>query len=230
MTRTIYSKFIFCACTLVFSAGSFAQDHPFYVAANAGIIQGNFSNSYLDQTDIIKQNIAESVEQHGYTGGLAIGYSKLYHEKYLLGAELSGNLDSHNATFQSGAASSAFSDTTQINNHFDLTFVPGILLSESTSAYLKLGVSVAYVEDNLTSPAGFGATPSPFNSSNHATGFAAGLGIQKSMSERVSVFAEGDYHDYGTVNFANFQNFSTSYIHSAHVYSYGVVLGMAYHW
>jgi opacity protein-like surface antigen len=212
----------------VFAAKNSNSKHPFYVAVDAGIFQGAFSHTYTDQSDIISQNISESVQQRGYTEGLAIGYSTLFKEDYLLGAELSANFDSHNAVFQSGASTAAFSDATQIRNHFDLTFVPGIVLSHSIAAYAKLGISFASLRDNLSSPEGTTPTMSSFNSSRTARGFAGALGIKKEITDNVFLFVEGDYHDYGTINFSDFQNFTASYSHSAHVYSYAMVLGAAY--
>jgi len=231
MTRKHF--FRIAAITLTFAMASSAyavvSNSGFYVSADAGLFQGNFNYNYIDQTDVIQQNISESVQQHGYTEGLAIGYSKLVMQQYLLGGELSGNLDSHSASFQSGASTAAFSDSIKIKNHIDLVFVPGILLTDSLACYLKLGVSSAQLQDNLTSPAGFTPTLTNYNSNKRITGFAAGLGITKYITTNFSIFAEGNYHDYGAVNFANFQNFSATYTHAAHVYSAGVVLGATYH-
>lgn len=218
---------VFCTC-IHSSPGLAVPSSTFYVAANAGIMQVNFNQKYLDQTDIIKQNIADSVQQNNYNAGLAIGYSKLFYNQYLLGAELSGNLDSHNALYQNGAAGIAITDTTQINHHIDLTFVPGMMLSQSIAGYLKLGISFASLQDNLTSPTGFTPTIMSFNSNANATGFAGALGFKAYITDHVTLFAEGNYHDYGNVNFSNFTNFTTSYTHSAHVYAYGIALGAAY--
>lgn len=215
---------------VVFSGTGLAMTNsPFYVAVDAGIFQGSMSQKYLDQTDIIQQNIAESLQQYGYTEGVAVGYSKLWCHQYLLGAELSGNIDSHSANYQSGAASTAFSDVTQINNHVDLAFVPGILLGDTVAAYAKLGISFASVQDSLFSPVGYTPVITRFQTNKNVTGFAGGLGLKKFITEKVSVFTEANYHDYGTVNFSNFQNFTANYTHSAHLYSYDVVLGAAYY-
>lgn len=205
------------------------QQHPFYIGAEAGIFQATFQANYLDQTDVIQQNISETIQQRGYTEGLLFGFSKLFCNQYLLGGEISGHLDSHQVTFQSGASTTAFSDTMNIRNHVDVSFVPGLLLNNTTAAYLKLGVSFASVRDTLTSPVGFTPTNTAFNSNKNANGFAGGLGVKKFLTERVAVFAEGNYHDYGKVSFSDFQNFSANYSHSAHIYSYDVQLGLAIH-
>jgi opacity protein-like surface antigen len=201
---------------------------PFYIAANAGLFQGSFDATYRDQTDTIPQNIAQTLQQHGYTEGLAIGYQKPIYNQYLLGTELSGNLDSHQASFESGAANTSFSNSTQIKNNIDLTFVPGVMLGLTVEAYLKLGLSHASLQDNLNSPVGYTPTVSRFNSNKSATGFAGGIGVKKFVTEQIAIYLESNYHDYGTVTFANFQNFTAGYTHTAHIYSYDFLLGLAY--
>lgn len=221
-------------CLLAMSSTTFAttnstnsfQAHPIYVSVNAGIFKGNFNSSYTDLTDVYQQNISQSVQQNGYTEGFALGYSKLLQQQYLVGVELSANFNSQHANLQAGTS---IADTTQIKNNIDLTFVPGILLNNSLAAYLKLGVSRASLQDKLTSPAGFSPVVTNFNSSPSVTGFAAGLGIKKFITEHVAIFTEGNYHDYGTVNFSQFQNFMANYSHSSRVYSYSVVIGASYH-
>src|SRR3989442_556011 len=129
---------IFTFIPLFFSIPLFANPESyFYLSGDAGIYQASFNNKYTDQTDVIPQNIAQSVQQNGYTAGIALGYRKLIASKYIIGAELSGNLDNHMATFQSGASTSAFTDQLKIKNHVNLVFVPGIKLSNFITAYLK---------------------------------------------------------------------------------------------
>ncbi|MHB1948199.1 MAG: outer membrane protein [Gammaproteobacteria bacterium] len=217
-------------CILAISSSAFAttnsfQAHPFYVSIVAGIFQGNFKASYTDQTSIFPQSFAQSEQQYGYTGGLAVGYSRLVCQKYLLGAELSGYYNSHQASFQDGTA---ISDKTRILTNADLAFVPGLLLNDSTAAYLKLGASYAYIQDNLTSVAGFNPVFTNFNSHRNRVGFVAGLGVRKFVTEHISLLAEANYHDFGTASFSQFQNFTTTYKHSSHIYSYSALIGASY--
>jgi opacity protein-like surface antigen len=202
---------------------------PIYVAAKVGIFQASFNSTYLDQADLIQQNIAQLFQQHGYTEGLAIGYSKVFYQQYLAGIELSGSYDSHAGNFQAGASTAAFSDNVRINNHFDLTFVPGLMLNDATAVYLKLGVSRASIQDTVYSPTGFTPTIARFTNNTNANGFVAGLGFERSIIKNVSVFVEGNYRDYGTATLASFQNFTASYSNSSHIYTYDASLGVAYH-
>jgi opacity protein-like surface antigen len=164
-----------------------------------------------------------------YTGGFAIGYTRLVCHRYLLGPELSGNYDSHTASYQAGAASAAFSDLVNVDNHFYLTFVPGVLLNNTTAAFLKIGVSRASLRDSLISSVGFTPEMTPYNSNNNVNGFVAGLKLEKFLLDRVTVFVEGDYRDYGMVNFSRFQNFTATYTNFSHVYTYDALLDVAYH-
>jgi opacity protein-like surface antigen len=225
-----YLIFAASISALLNSGSGFAatQLPPFYVAASAGVFQGNFNSSYTDLTDVVPQNIVQGFQQNGYTEGLAIGVTHLFAEQYVLGAEASLNFNSHNANYQSGSANAAFSDTVQVTHDFAFTLVPGIMLGKNIEAYFKLGVARAYVSDSLVSPTGYTPTIMTFNSSQNVTGFAGGLGIKKFICRNFSVFAEGNYRDYGTLKFSGFQNFTANYANTSHLLTYNVVVGGAY--
>jgi opacity protein-like surface antigen len=214
---------------LLFSPTVFAASNPyFYLSADAGIFQADFNNVYLDQTGEIPANIAQPVQQHAYTMGLALGIRKLLPKQYVIGAELSANYDNHLASFQTGAASTSFSDQTNIQNHIDLKFVPGIRLDPSLSAYLKFGLSWAAVQDDLNSPAGYTALITNTNTNKNTLGFTGGLEIEKMLTEKVSIFVEANYYDYGSLDFSNFENFAATYTHSTHIYAYDAMMGISY--
>lgn len=220
---------LLCLASITFSSSVLANQNGYiYVAANAGIFQADFVNTYLDQTDVIAQNIVQPAEQHGYTGGVSLGYRQILNPHYFLGGELSGSVEGHYASFQSGAATAAFSDAAQIYSHVDLMLVPGIRLNSTTDIYLKLGLSCAFIQDSLVSPAGYTPTITNYNSNNNTFGFTAGLGFEKWITKKIALFTEANYHDYGSVNFQSFQNFSATYQHSSHIYSYDVVIGASY--
>lgn len=221
-------KIITLFLTLVFSAATFAS-YPFYIAAKTGVFHGYFSNNFTDQTDTIQQNISQDATQYGYLGTLALGYSQCcYKDQYLLGGEISGSLDNHQALYQAGAATAAFSDTIQILHHWDLSFIPGIKLNDSLAAYLKLGLSLAWIKDQVTSPVGFTPTLTNYNSTQSTLGAALGIGLKKFIQKNIFILTEANYHDYGNVNFATMQNFSATYAHSARVHSFDFVVGAAY--
>src|SRR5579872_2899650 len=99
-TFSVIAKCTLLVATISITPATYAG---YYVAAKAGMIQGSFNQNYTDIVDVIAANISTNVQQYGYTGGVAVGYQQLVKQIYLLGGELAGNLDSHHATFQSGA-------------------------------------------------------------------------------------------------------------------------------
>jgi len=201
--------------------------HPFYVAADAGFFRGDFNQTYNDQTANVAQNFSGVAQQQGYTEGLAFGYSKLINQQYLLGVELAGNLATHTSTYS--ASDQSFTDNLQIKHYLDLSFVPGFLLNDSTAVYAKLGLSEAYIKDQLTSPAGYEAVSTEYSSSKNTLGFVGGLGIKKLITDQFAIFAEGDYRDYGSMTFNSFQTIAATYTHSSTITAYNAVLGAAYH-
>ncbi len=225
----ILNRILVSSIFLIYS--SFTDALPvnqFYVAVDAGIFKAQFNNKYLDQSDLIPQNITNSSMQNGYTGGLTLGYTRLLNTRYFMGFELSGNLDGNSALFQSGAANTAFSDQIQMNNHVDFTVIPGVMTQSGFFPYIKLGISRASINDNLTSPVGYDPIMTRFNSNQNSFGFVAGLGVRYLSSDHSWIYVEENYHDYGTVNFSAFQNFSANYSHSAHIYSYATLIGASY--
>lgn len=222
---------IICITFLTTTCISHARAIPnnqFYGSVQGGIFQARFNSNYLDQTDVIPQNISNSLTQNGYTGGLAVGYTRLLGSRYLFNLELAGNLDGNSALYQSGAANTAFSDKIELNHHIDLSVAPGIITASDFFPYLKLGVSYASVRDYVSSPVGYDPIMMQYNSNKNIWGLVAGLGMKYRATEHVGIFAEADYHDYGTLNLSPFQNFSANYTHSARIFSYSIVVGATY--
>lgn len=218
--------------SLLFSSSVFSAPftQPWYMSANVGAFQGMFVTKYTDQTDVIAQNITDTSFQRGYSAGLRIGYSKLVCNEYLLGAEFAGNYHTANAQYASGAATAAFSDSTYLNWNFDLAFVPGILITNTTAIYGKLGLAYGFVTDSLNSPAGFTPVAQTTNANRNQLGALVGIGIKRYLSDQVALFAEYNYYDYGTVNLPSFTNFTATYAHSSHIYAQDIDFGISYFW
>lgn len=212
----------------VFANAATPSDSWYYLSAGASLLRASFNNTYTDQTDVIPQNIAEMSEQHSYTGTVSGGYRHPFSKPWYLGADLSASIDGHYATFKSGASSTAFSDQMQIKNHFDLTAVPGLQISDTVNMWLKLGLSYASLEDSVNSPAGYTPVSETTHTNKGIWGFAAGLGIENWLSGHTALFAALGYHDYGTVTLSQFQNFSATYTHSTHIYMSDVTVGVMY--
>ncbi len=214
-----------------FTAEPIPSQLPFYVSANAGVFQGTFNTKYIDLTDTIQQNVAETVQQKGYIGSIGFGYSKRVCENYFLGGELDAAWMTNSANLQIGASSLAFTDKITLRNYYDLVFVPGVFFTPSFAGYLKLGASLANITDTLNTPVStsFVTNMVSSNASKTALGFTGALGVKKWLTPKLSLFVEYNYRDYGSVNFANFQNYTATYTHSARVYGESIFfLGLNY--
>ncbi len=221
--------YVFVTALSLISTCAIASLPHYYIAADAGIFKGEFNNNYTDKTDVIPLNITQPVMQNGYTVGAKLGFNSPCTQQIFLGGELALHVEGHNASFQTGSTATVLSDNTQVEANLDLTFVPSLMLTRTVAGYLKIGASLAYIQDTLSSPVSYTAVMQRYTSYKFAPGFSAGLGLTKSITRCTSIYAEANYDDYGTVNFSGFQNFLTTYAHSAHVYTYNIVVGMAYH-
>lgn len=83
----------------------------------------------------------------------------------------------------------------------DLTFHPGVFLSESTALYGILGASIAEISTNFKRVSQGGLLPQERSRQNHETdtlyGFVLGAGIQKQLCNRFSMFVSYQYTYYG---------------------------------
>lgn len=202
--------------------------NQFYGSINTGVFQAQFASKLIDQTVIPPQSVSDTFIQHGYTGGLALGYTHLFASSYFTSLELSGNIDGNSASFQSEASNTSFSDKIQINNHIDLTINPGIITQSKFFPYIKLGFSRASLKDFVNTPVGQNPVMMQYNTNKTIYGFVAGLGVRYLINDHVWLFVETNYHDYGTVNLSSFMNYTANYTHSAHVYSYAGLIGASY--
>lgn len=230
MKTCVPSKKLLALISLVFCQSTFAyvDTKPWYVSGDFSIFQGNYDLIYNDQTDIIAQNVRQTVQQNGYTAGFALGYSQTVHKDYLLGAEFVANIAANNANFASGSSTTAFSDQIKIQGYLDFVIVPGIYLTDSLAAYIKAGISLGLIKDSINSPTGYAPSYAVTNSNKNMVGAAMGIGMKKFITHQFVVFSEYQYHDYGMLNLPGFQNFTANYSHSAHVYSQAVMLGLSY--
>lgn len=226
---TLFCALLFPCLATAESAMNLIPTNSFYVSGQVGTAQKRFNQSYNDLTSTIPQNTTTEVTQNGYTGGIAVGYSRLVKSLYLLGLEFAGNASSNNANYKNGSTGFLFSDKTRMTYNLDLMFVPGVLLTDTVSAYLKLGISWAWIKDQLSAPVGFiPITNVPVATDKTVQGFVAGLGLKKYISQKIHVFAEYDYYDYGNNNFSNFTNFTARYTHNGHIYASKAVAGLTY--
>ena len=202
---------------------SYAQ-HPFYAEAEVGLLQGNFSVKYNDLTSTLPQNYQDNVLQSAYTAGLALGYRQIIATRYLLGLEIAGNRASNYAYYSPGV----LSDKLKLKYNIDFAFVPGLLLNQSISTYLKLGISSGYIYDHLVSPAGYTPQNTVYHYNLNRVGFLAGIGVRKDLASHWAVFAEYLYRDYGSISFKHFTNLTATYSHNARLTTNALNVGLAF--
>lgn len=219
--------FSLCAAASSLACAATASG-PWYLSASGSVFQGQFNTQYNDQTDAIQQNLRQSVQQNGYLGSIAAGYLHTCHNNYLLGGELSISGTTSTALYSAGAASNAINDKTSIPYFADLALLAGFVLSDSTYLYAKIGFSYAAIDSNLNSPTGFIPSYIQANATRYAPGGVFGLGLKKMINSHVAVYGEYNYHDYATVDFANFQNFTATYSHTVHASANSVGVGVTY--
>jgi opacity protein-like surface antigen len=227
----VKKKLAIAVCGTLLSSAVLANHASyFYGAADAGIFNAAFDALYAYQSPAVAnpQSITNTAYQRGYMGGLKLGYHRPFHTHYFYNTEISGDIDSDRSSFQSGA-SGPFTDNMWIDGHADLSFVPGMIISNTMSVYMKLGLSVALLRDRLTSYTGSFNTQTGYSASKVIPGFLAGLGVSKSVSEHVDVFTEADYHDYGNRSMQTFLVQNATYASSVKIHWYDVVVGAAYH-
>lgn len=213
---------------LVILSPSFAFSlNNYYISGALGNFQANFNFLDKDRSDAIKQDIAESIQQNAYDVGLAIGYTQEICQ-YHIGFEFAGHYVTGSARYRSGAATAAFKDKMKIHYYLDALFVPGISITDSLIAYLKLGLSLARIEDTLSSPAGFLPVYTSYHSQSNEFGFVGGLGVKQRITPNIFIYAEYLYHDYQTAQFERFMNFSAHYSHQADASNNVVALGVSY--
>lgn len=222
---------IFISALLLLTGSAYSlspSNKMFYLMGEGGVFQGTFNIKDIDRSDTIPQSYAGTIQQNGYTGALGIGISKIFLRSYYLGLEFSGGGMNQNATFQSGAPSSSFTDKFAMEGYCDLTFVPGLFLTPSVAAYTKVGTTWGAFSETINTPTGFDATIKNKSSTRSAFGFTASLGVKKWVTPTLAVLAEYNFRDYGTVTFPSFENFTAEYSHRARIFGQSVQVGVTY--
>jgi outer membrane immunogenic protein len=152
--------------------------------------------------------------QAGYdvqTGNVVFGV-----QAGVFAAHLSGELSTPDNPWDSGCWGGSHATATctgTVNALAELTARVGFLASPTNLFYLKGGI--AAVQDSFTVDNGqwFGSYDgfSYFPVAQNRFGWTAGVGVQTALSDKVSLFGEFNYYDFGTQNV----DFQTQYIGDA---------------
>ena len=150
----------------------------------------------------------ESMDDSAFAYGVFAGYNLAISEKVILGFELafqdSDISDSINFVpgFDDGGNNSTSTEV-DVNATYLLGVKGGYLLDETTMVYSTLSATKTEVESSSFCPSdGFicnpGSAPKSFKDDDDISGWALGVGVEKSLGNNFSVKAEYRYADLGT--------------------------------
>lgn len=148
---------------------------------------------------------SESLDDSAFAYGVFGGYNFAINEKWIIGAELAFQDSDISDSLDSipGLGPNNTSAKVQVNASYLLGVKGGYLINESLMAYSTLSATLTEVESSSTCPSdGSLCNPgSPAKSSkddDDITGWALALGVEKSLTDNLSVRAEYRYAELGT--------------------------------
>ncbi len=213
---------------LIFSATALQAENNysgFYLGATLGYVDGE---DKLTQTDTGKLD--------GYTSkttpkGLSLsargGYSWVLQNNILWGIE--GDLeyrsaDDRSIKFLNGVAEPTALVKTDLNYAASLRGRLGYLLkNDKTLLYATAGLAAANIKRTYFDD-------SAHHSSTHGqTGFTAGLGLEHSISDALSVLGEVRYADYGDKSVSGYPTFGSEYVEKHEYTENSLQFGLVYH-
>lgn len=212
----MYSTRMAAAVALAFSsslalADGFQFQKGFYIGANTGasFVTGQtyselkFIDAFPGLLAGTKTTFRDEASARGYSGGAFLGWNFYVDSEYLYGLEISGNAYSNRAhqsiwsigAFNNGSPSAVlnFDESWDMKYSADLTFHPGVFLSESTALYGILGASIAEISTRFKES----RRHHNHEESDTLYGFVLGAGIQKQLCNRLSMFVSYQYTYYG---------------------------------
>ncbi len=201
-------------------ADGFQFQKGFYIGANTGasFVTGQTYDELRLNTSFpgflagTKTTYRDEGSARGYSGGAFLGWNFYVDREYIYGLEISGNAYSnraHHTIWNIGPYNNSvllanvlnFDESWDMRYSADLTFHPGVFVSDSTALYGILGASIAEISTNFkrVSQTGLAQEDRSRNNSESDTlyGFVLGAGIQKQLCNRLSLFASYQYTYYG---------------------------------
>lgn len=208
-------------------ADGFQFQKGFYIGANTGasFVTGQtydelqLNNTYPGFLAGTKTTYRDQGSARGYSGGAFLGWNFYVDREYIYGLEIAGNAYSnraHHTIWSVGEYNNSnllahvlnFDESWDMKYSADLTFHPGVFVSESTALYGILGVSIAEINTNFkqlsrnTQPTlqyrQNGLEHHHDNEESETVyGFVLGAGVQKQLCNRLSLVASYQYTYYG---------------------------------
>lgn len=126
----------------------------------------------------------------GASLGAHVGY-RWQRDRWVFGPELGFELNSADESISYTVDGVPGTAKSELNNSVTLVMKTGYAVDPQTLVYGTFGVARGDFDYTITGP--LGSLTEGFT----ATGVAAGLGVERMVNDRVSVFAEYQYRDYG---------------------------------
>jgi len=236
--KPIVSVFIF-SFLFIFSAITIAQPRPGQkpFSLNASVFTGIRYNAFQynafynnPETDgglRYFQNFANSTFKDGYIAGGEIGIIRAFRHLYNLGLMISGvgssekaqlmtHVDSDDSNAESGWVDIV--NKFSIKYQFDLAVMFGVKLTLKALMYAKIGPSYSSIDQNqtLSSYSDFASdyTYASYKNNKKRVGGVFGLGIKYFFTNRIGIFAEYDYYDYGKITLPTINPVNTDFVNA----------------
>lgn len=197
------------------NGGGFALPAPNYPALQSSAFNGFYLGAGVGR-DTSRFNLINTQAIAGTTtatnvngsgsgalGTVFAGYGQTFNRFYL-GGEINANgstlTQNTQATVVGGGLVNIAQAQFKINRNFGASVLPGLLITDNTLLYARLGYTNGHLvlNGNASSSAGFSAAVS--NSSN-LNGFRAGLGIAAAISRNVDLRLDYSHINYSSLNF-----------------------------
>lgn len=189
-------KLLVAAATTVLASSSMAQStfEGFYGQLGAGYqsFGDKATNATFKPTNSSKlysQNVTNATPQ-GFSGTIALGYTKAITESYLLGVgvEYSPFATNQASRTITTSAGTSFQGWIKQNNYYNIFAIPTYALDKDKAIYLKAGWS----QSNASNP----------YTSYNQSGPSLGLGYKQFFSGGWYGFAEANYIMYGNTTYS----------------------------
>lgn len=165
----------------------------FYIGAQVGY------DSYRVRENITAPfvSVNPQISVTGWVGGLFLGYGQYINDALYLGGEVMGDYSDANSNVTTTTPFVTATSQIRVRGSWGVAVLPGVRLSDSTLAYVRLGYNWANIRaHNAATILGVGAVT--INKTNSSSGFNFGVGIETLVYEDWSVRAEYTYTNYNS--------------------------------
>ncbi len=177
----------------IVEATSYSDWAGAYVGGTLGyVISGDERVGFSDAADNYVGDVG-NVDLSGVTGGIRLGY-RIQRDAWVFGAELGYEAMGVEGDVSYDNAVGAGTITSNVDNVLALRFKTGRVVSEDTLFYGIAGIARGKFSYDL---AGTAVAAADTSESYSHSGYVLGLGVERKLSERLSVTGEWEYGRFG---------------------------------